>query len=320
MPVIPTTYNPPFLLKNGHFSTILAGIARKINDFHQKRERIELLDGDFLDLDWSFSATPAHKVVILLHGLEGNAQRSYITGSAKEFNRNGLDACAVNFRGCSGTANRLFRSYHSGVTEDLKIVIEHILTTKKYSEIYLKGFSLGGNVVLKYLGEGNTIPKAIKAAIAISVPCSLHSSSKQLHMPKNYLYAVRFKKHLVAKLREKQILFPDKVSDADIKNVRALQDFDDIYTSRAHGFKDALDYYEKCSSRQFLSQITTPSLIINAQNDSFLGPECYPKHEAEHNKKLYLEMPGHGGHVGFSGANNISYTEKRALDFCNEVV
>ncbi len=320
MPIITSTYNPPFLFKNGHFSTIFTALTRKIVDFEQKRERLELADGDFLDLDWSFSQTPTKKVIVLLHGLEGNAQRAYITGSAKQFNRNGFDACAVNFRGCSGTQNRLFNSYHSGVTEDLEMVIEHLLASKKYSKIYLKGFSMGGNVLLKYLGEGNPIPPEIKAAVGISVPCNLHSSLQQLHMLKNYVYAARFKKHLVAKLRGKQKLFPDKISDTDIKNEHTLQDFDDIYTSRAHGFKNALDYYEKCSSLQFLPQIKIPSLVINAKNDSFLGTECYPQHEAERNKKLYLEIPDHGGHVGFYGVDNITYTEKRALAFCNEVV
>ena len=114
MPLIPSDYNPPFLFKNGHFSTIYAGILRKIDDLEQKRERIELSDGDFLDLDWSFSKTPTSKLVILIHGVEGNAQRAYITGSAKQCNLNEYDTCAINLRGCSGEENRLYRSYHAG--------------------------------------------------------------------------------------------------------------------------------------------------------------------------------------------------------------
>ena len=320
MPIISSSYNPSFLFKNGHFSTVFVALTRKIADFEQKREKLELADGDFLGLDWSLSETPTNKVVILLHGLEGNAQRAYIKGSAKLFNAYGYDVCAVNFRSCSGETNRLFRSYHSGATEDLEAVVHHILTAKKYTEIFIKGFSMGGNLALKYLGERTSIPKEIKAAVAISVPCSLHSSLKQLLTPKNVLYANRFKKHLVEKLWVKHTLFPDKISANDIKNVKTLKDFDDIYTSRAHGFKDALDYYKQSSCLQFLSNINIPILIINAKNDSFLGAECYPQTEAEQHKKLYLEMLKYGGHVGFSGANNISYTEKRALDFCNEVV
>ena len=308
------------MFKNGHFSTVYAGILRKIVNIQQIRERFELQDGDFLDLDWSFCGKSTEKVVLLIHGLEGNAQRAYITGSAKQFNSNGYDACAINLRSCSGEVNRLYRSYHSGATEDLEAVVAHILRTKSYTEIYLQGFSLGGNLILKYLGEGRTIPKEVKAAVAISVPCSLHSSLQQLLMPKNLLYAIRFKKHLVQKLRSKQQLFPDKISDIDINNVVTLKDFDDIYTSRAHGFSDALDYYEQCSCLQFLKNIKIPTLVINARDDSFLGPECYPIKEAEQNAKLYLEIPKYGGHVGFFGTDNITYTEKRAIKFLNELL
>lgn len=319
MPLISSSYNPPFLFKNGHYSTFYAGIIRKINNLEQKRERINLPDGDFLDLDWSFANIPAKKVVILIHGLEGNAQRAYITGSAKEFNANNYDVCAINLRTCSGEANRLFRSYHSGASEDLDAVIQHILESKNYLKIYLKGFSLGGNLALKYLGEGRTIPKEIKGVIGISVPCDLHSSCKELLKPKNFPYAMRFKKNLVAKLKKKQKQFPDKISNDDILKVITLKDFDDIYTSRAHGFEDALDYYRKCSCLQFLPNIKIPSLIINAANDSFFGPECYPEKEAQQNKKLFLEVPKYGGHVGFSGPKNITYSEKRAIKFFVEV-
>jgi hypothetical protein len=281
----------------------------------QKRERLALSDGDFMDLDWSDSSTPTQKLVVLLHGLEGDAQRPYITGSAKILNQNGYDTCAVNYRGCSGEPNTMYRSYHSGATEDLIEVLDHILSTRNYSEIYLKGFSLGGNLLLKYLGEGNKVPKELKGAVAVSVPCNLHDSCKQLLSPKNVLYAIRFKGNLLGKLRQKQLLFPEKITDSDIKKIKTLKDFDDIYTSGAHGFKDALDYYQKSSSLQFLPTIQVPSLIINAKNDSFLGKECYPFTETENNPSLYLETPTFGGHVGFWGKNNITYTEKRALDF-----
>ncbi len=315
MPLIPSNYSPPLFFKGGHLSTIYCGLFRRVNDLVQARERLTLSDGDFLDLDWSKSDTPTKRLVVLLHGLEGDAQRPYITGSAKLFNQNGFDACAVNYRGCSGEPNTLYRSYHSGVTEDLEEIINHILSTKKYSEVFLKGFSLGGNLLLKYLGEGNNIPKEIKGAVAISVPCSLKDSCDQLLSFENILYADRFKRHLIAKLRQKQLLFPDLISATDIKAVKTLKDFDDIYTSRAHNFKDALDYYAKCSSLQFLPNISIPSLIVNAENDSFLGQDCYPKAEAEKNKHLFLEIPKYGGHVGFWGKHSTTYTEQRALTF-----
>ncbi|WP_349352158.1 MULTISPECIES: YheT family hydrolase [unclassified Flagellimonas] len=319
MPQLNSDYTPPLLFKNGHFATIYSGIIRSVNGVVQKRERIMLSDGDFLDLDWSDSVTQTQKLVILLHGLEGDAQRPYITGSAKILNQNGYDTCAVNYRGCSGEPNVKYRSYHSGATEDLIEVLNHILNTKNYSEIYLKGFSLGGNLLLKYLGEGNDVPKEIKGAVAVSVPCNLHDSCKQLLSIKNIMYAIKFKGNLLDKLRQKQHMFPNKISDNDIKSIKTLKDFDDIYTSQAHGFEDALDYYKKSSSLQFLPHIQVPSLIINAKDDSFLGPECYPVKETDRNTKLFLEMPSYGGHVGFWGKNNITYTEKRALAFFDSI-
>ncbi|WP_047417192.1 YheT family hydrolase [Cellulophaga sp. Hel_I_12] len=318
MPLIASKYKPPLLFKNGHLSTIYAGVFRKVDALVQKRERITLPDSDFLDLDWSFGNLPSKKVTIILHGLEGNAQRPYIAGSAKQFNLHNIDVCAVNFRGCSGEANRLFRSYHSGATEDLEAVIQHILKTKDYQEIYLHGFSLGGNLALKYLGERQILHPAIKGAVAVSVPCDLHDSLQQLLLPKNALYAHRFKKRLLEKLHIKQELFPDKISITDISKIKNLKDFDDVYTSRAHGFKNALDYYTKASCLPFLKNISIPTLIINSKNDSFLGKECYPYKEAAENDHLFLEIPKYGGHVGFFGKDNTSYTEKRAVNFLFE--
>lgn len=320
MPITPSSYNPPFLFKNGHFSTIFNGLSRKIDDFEQKRERIDLSDNDFMDLDWSFARTSSDKVVILLHGLEGHGQRPYIAGSAKAFNAAGFDACAVNFRGCSGETNRLFKSYHAGATEDLDAVVKHILENKTYAKIYIKGFSLGGNMAFKYLGEDREIDKKIKGAIGVSVPCDLHSSLIELLKIKNRAYSIHFKRHLVEKLYLKLPLFPDQISKNDIAQIKTLKDFDDVYTSLAHGYKNALDYYEKCSCLQFLPNIQVPSLIINAKNDSFFGPECYPYKEAKENKNLHLEIPKYGGHVGFHGKNNTTYSEKRAIKFITEGV
>lgn len=319
MPLVPSNYRPPFLFRNGHFSTIYAGVIRKVNGLLQKRERLELSDGDFIDLDWSDSRLPTQKVAILLHGLEGDAQRHYIIGSAKKLTYNNYDVCSVNFRGCSGVPNRLYRSYHSGVTEDLVEVIQHILNTRNYDEIYLLGFSLGGNLGLKYLGEGNNVPNQLKAAAAVSVPCDLKDACDQLLSSKNVLYSARFKKQLMAKLRIKQKQFPSKITEERINAIVTLKDFDDAYTAPAHGFNDALDYYATCSSNQFLDKISVPTLILNAKNDSFLGANCYPYEEAENNPQLYLEVPDFGGHVGFLGRKNSSYAEKRAVEFFNSV-
>lgn len=314
MPIIEPSYKPPFYFKNGFLSTVYSGLVRRVS-LKQERERITLKDGDFLDLDWSFSEVKSGKLVILLHGLEGNGQRPYMTGAAKLFNENNIDAVCVNFRGCSGEDNLKYYSYHSGATEDLKDVIEHAISNKKYSEIYLKGISLGANVILKYMGERDIIHAQVKAAIAVSVPCYLVGSARELHAFKNKLYHDRFLKHLVNRLKEKQKRFPELLSNEMLNSIETLTDFDNVYTAKAHGFEDALDYYLRCSSLQFLPKIKIPTLIINALNDSFLSPECYPVKEAKNNPNLHLEMPNHGGHAGFIDKNNVYYNEKRALEF-----
>ncbi|WP_296382886.1 alpha/beta fold hydrolase [Winogradskyella sp.] len=315
MPIKESTYKAPFWARKGFVSTVFSGLARKINGVEQERERITLPDSDFLDLDWSFAQEKSNKVIILLHGLEGHAQRPYITGTAKLFNDNGIDAIGVNFRGCSGEPNLLFRSYHSGATEDLDAVVKHVLTKNQYDKIYIKGISLGANMALKYVGEGNDLPKELKAIIAVSSPCDLKGSCDQLLSLKNKPYAVRFLGHLKDKLIPKLDQFPNNISVADFNKIKTLIDFDNVYTSKAHGFRDALDYYEKASCLQFLPNIKVPSLIINALNDSFLSADCFPVKEAKHNPNLFLEMPKYGGHVGFIAKGNIYYNEQRALDF-----
>lgn len=318
MPVIDSNYKPPFWAKKSFVSTVFSGLARQVNGVVQTRERLELTDGDFLDLDWSYAEKPSQKVIILLHGLEGSAQRPYITGPAKLFNQNGIDACAVNFRSCSGETNRLYRSYHSGATEDLEAVISHVLSKDKYKDIYIKGISLGANLALKYAGERDEIPTELKAIIAVSTPCDLKGSCGELLSLKNKHYAIRFLDHLKKKLKPKLEQFPENITLADFNKIKSLIDFDHIYTAKAHGFKDAYDYYAQASCLQFLPNVKVPSLIINALNDSFLSHGCYPVKEAKHNPDLFLEMPKYGGHVGFIDKGNIYYNEHRALEFINQ--
>ena len=209
MPILNTYYDPPLIFKNGHISTVYSGLFRSGAKIEQKRERINLSDSDFIDLDWSFTKKKTNKLIILLHGLEGNAQRAYITRSAKLFNENNYDAIAMNLRGCSGEQNRLYRSYNAGATEDLREVVTHVLTNhSKYDHIIIKGFSLGGNMLLKYLGEAIRVPKEVKAGIAISAPCSLYGSLQQMSRIENRLYTNRFVRHLHGKLMEKHKAFP----------------------------------------------------------------------------------------------------------------
>lgn len=315
MPLLTSSYRPEVFFRNGHLATIYSALMRKVDGPEQIRERITLPDGDFLDLDWSKADRPAEKVLVLLHGLEGNAQRPYMMGSARLFSGNGYDVCAVNLRGCSGQPNRLFRSYHSGATEDLEAVLAHILEKYTYREIYLKGFSLGGNLILKFLGEGSKYSQRIAGAAAVSVPCDLHDSLLQLNKAKNWLYARRFLSTLREKVREKQERFPESITVAEVEKIKSLKDFDDYYTSRAHGFSDAIDYYTRCSSLRFLEGIRVPTLLLNARNDSFLGSRCYPVEACRNHSAVYFESPDYGGHVGFVGAGSYFYSEQRSLEF-----
>ncbi len=320
MPIISSTYKPPRkIFRNADVSTLYSGLIRKVEGVKQTRERISLPDGDFLDLEWSYAKKPSKNCVIALHGLEGNASRPYILGTAKIFNENNFDCCAVNYRGCSGEDNKAFGAYHSGKTEDLQAVIQHILSKNQYKKLVLNGFSLGGNLALKFCSE-HPLPKEIKAVIAVSTPVDLEGCMWMLKRPRNFIYSKKFLIDLKQKLELKVRSYPDLMTKKRIKSIKTLKAFDDVYTSKAHGFADAIDYYTRNSAKQFLNNIEIPTLIINAKNDSFLSESCYPIKEAEENENITLEIPDYGGHVGFVDANNIYYNEKRAIEFVKTIL
>lgn len=265
-----------------------------------ERERLELADGDFLDLEWRREATD--RLAILSHGLEGDAGASYIQGMAGALVRRGWDVLAWNYRGCSGEMNRLPRFYHSGATEDLEAVIEHALKVHPANQIDLVGFSLGGNLTLKYLGErGESVSPRLGRAVAFSVPCDLACSSRKLDTAFNReVYMRRFIRTLADKVRRKHLMFPEAMDPSGLDAIRTFREFDDRYTAPLHGFRDANDYWERSSSKPFMEGIRVPSLLVNAENDPFLGPGCYPREQAARNSLFMLEVPKNGGHVGFS--------------------
>jgi len=321
MPVISSDYQKPFYLPNCHFETIIPALFRKVNGVPYERERITLPDGDFLDLDWAHRSR-SHSLVIITHGLEGDTDRGYVRGMVKKFYQQGWNALAWNHRGCSGEPNRLRRFYHSGSTEDLRGVIQHVLKTGKYDKIALVGFSLGGNMTLKYLGEeGENAPIEIKKASVFSVPLHLSSCSASLSQTKNWVYAQRFKKGLSIKVKLKAVMMPNDINTEHLDIIRTLKDFDNYYTAPLHGFEDAEDYYEKSSSIYYVDKIKRPTLIVNAQNDPFLASPCFPFSLFEKLEKVYFEAPATGGHCGFTAGNKDGFywSEQRAWDFINEV-
>jgi uncharacterized protein len=323
MPLIQhSDYQAPIWLPEGHSQTIFPSIFRKVEGINYVRERINTPDGDFLDVDFSKCNSPTHSItkslIILSHGLEGDTSRQYITGMVKNFNENGFDCLAWNFRSCSGEMNQTKRFYHSGATDDLETIVKYSLS-KGYQKIYLAGFSLGGNLTLKYLGEkGQNLYPEIQKAVTFSVPLHLSSSGKTI----GWLYTKRFNKSLIKKILEKSKRFPDfQIDTSNIAKIKTLQDFDDAYTSQLHGFIDAEDYYERNSSLYFLDKISIPTLIINAKNDPFLSKECFPFEKIKSMEKIYFQAPEMGGHCGFypDDYQGVLWSERRALEWVVEI-
>jgi len=252
--------------------------------------------------------------VIISHGLEGNTSRAYMKGMAQAFYNQNFDVLTWNFRGCSGEVNKQLRFYHSGATDDLDCVVEHAIR-KGYKEIYLVAFSLGANMMLKYLGEKIPRPEIKKAAM-FSVPLHLHSSCIKISKPSNWIYSNRFLGSLKAKIIAKSLV-KKEIDIAGIQKVKTLIDFDDRYTAPLHGFNNAVDYYQRCSSIGFVEYIKTPTLIVNAQNDPFLAEACYPHQLLKKHPFVKFEVPGFGGHVGFAQftKNGLYWSEERALSF-----
>lgn len=316
MPLVTGNYIPQGIFKNADASTIYAATLRKVNLPVYERERIETTDGDFIDLDWSYTRNiKSSSLVILLHGLAGNTERPYMKGMTQIFNQNNWNSVAMNFRGCSGELNRFYKSYHAGASDDISEVITHILSLNKYTKIALVGFSLGANMLMKYLGENRTLPGNIIGGVGISVPCDLSGSLGAITRMRNFVYSKRFELNLKQHLFERAAKFPEYIQQEQISACKSLRDIDELYTSQAHGYKDASDYYEKASALNFLPGINKPVLILSAKNDSFLSTECYPYNIAQNSENIFLETPNYGGHVGFVTRSSTYYHEKRALEF-----
>ncbi|HHG86743.1 MAG TPA: alpha/beta fold hydrolase [Bacteroidetes bacterium] len=312
-------YRPPWLLRNHHLSTIYPALFRKVKEVNYQRERIDTPDGDFLDLD--FSKVGSNTLLIAVHGLEGNADAPYIRGLVRQTNVRGWDALAINLRGCSGEPNKVFASYHSGQSSDLSLIIEHILDRHSdYTHLFLAGFSLGGNICLKFAGEkAGDIPAKLRGLVAVSVPTNLMASAHHLARLSNWAYMRHFLITLKRKALEKKDRFPDApFSKADIRRARNFVDYDNMYTAPSHGFRDAEDYWTQSASAQFIPAIQLPTLIINALNDPFLPEVCYPYAEVASNAHVTLETPKYGGHVGFVSDLRMQrpfWQEKKILDF-----
>jgi predicted alpha/beta-fold hydrolase len=294
---LPGPYRAPLFLANGHLQTVLPALFRRVPARYE-RKRLILPDGDFVDVDWMRNGH--NRVAILSHGLGGHSRRAYIAGMARALAHEGWDIVAWNFRGCSGEPNSMPVFTHNGSTDDLAAVIEHVRRVGHYGQIALIGFSMGGNITLLYLGRaGQSAPAEIRGAVAFSVPCDLPGASEAFSRPRNRIYMNRFLHQLRDHVKVMARRFPDKFPLDDLHTIRNFQEFDDRYTAPLHGFRNALDYWQRSSSKPLIQAIARPTLIVNAVNDPFLSPSCFPFEEAAANPLVTLMAPETGGHCGF---------------------
>ena len=307
MPLVEkSSYIAPRLLRDGHAATVYPSLSRRVDGVDYSRRRVDLPDGDFVDVDQS--KVGARKAVVISHGLEGHSRRAYVLGMVRAFNRAGWDAAAWNFRGCSGEPNRRLAFTHSGASGDLGAVVEAV-AAEGYDEVVLVGFSLGGNLTLKYLGElGSQVPTSVRAGVAFSVPCDLKGSAESMALP-----------DLRVRMEAKSHQFPGRLSMDGYRAIRTFRDFDDRYTAPLHGYRDAEDYWARSSSLGYLGGLKVPSLLINAADDPFLSAGCFPRDVARDSPWFHLEVPDHGGHVGFAtfGGDGNYWSETRAVDFAS---
>ncbi len=304
---------PNFINRNSHLSTIIPAKFKKYPIPEYSREKMDTDDGDFLNLDWRFQDNK-NKLVILFHGLEGDSKRTYLNSCSDYFYERGFNILAWNHRSCGGEMNKTFRLYHHGSIDDVHRVVEKAIK-EDYQQIYLIGYSMGGALVLNYLGNYE-IDSRIKCGVVFSAPISLKSCADELKKFPNTVYFKNFKRTLAPKFKEKAKQFPGKVNEKMIDNIKTFDEVDDYFTAPMHGYKSKEDYYQKASPATVLDQIKIPCLVINAKNDPFLGKNCYPKERFKNHSYCTLEIPKYGGHCAFTLENNQhSWAEMRALEF-----
>jgi uncharacterized protein len=314
------SYRPASWLPGPNAMTVFGTLLRPPAEVQVTPERWELSDGDFVDVD-RLGGPPDAPLFVALHGLEGSTSAHYIRGMLALARDRGWRALALNFRTCSGSLNRLLRSYHSGETSDLNELIAR--ARKESDRIVIAGCSLGGNVLVKWLGEqGADVPREVRGAVALSVPFDLAASGKTLDGPGfwRFIYRTRFLRTLKKKALEKLARFPGAYDGERLARATTLFDFDDIVEAGAHGFKGAVDYYAQSSSGPFVGKVRVLLLLLSALDDPFIPPESIPKSVPPN---VTLEVWPHGGHLGFVEGPIWAprfYGERRTIEFLAETL
>jgi predicted alpha/beta-fold hydrolase len=317
MPLIPSLFKATIGFRAPTIQTVLPALFRNPNPQTScHRHRLHLADSDFIDFD--HYPAEGEKLAIISHGLEGNSKARYVRGMVRILSANGYDVITWNMRGCSGQLNNLLPSYHSGFTQDLEAVLTHALSFTGISKAVLIGFSVGGNLTLKLLGElGDKAPTMIRAAVTFSVPTNLGSSAEVLARPYNRIYMNMFLRSLCGKLRAKEQRQPGVLDLTGIERIRTFREYDSRFIAPLFGFKSAQDYWTQASSEPFLPKIRVPTLLLTSRDDPFLDPITLPIKSAENSEFFHLEVSEFGGHVGFMNSHPWGdfYSEQRALGF-----
>lgn len=308
------------ILANPHAQTIFAALLRWQGGPRVRRERMELADGDFLDVDVATPAAPARGApwVLVLHGLEGSSSAPYVRGLARGLVGYGIEACLLNFRGCSGVPNRLPRSYHSGESADVREALGLLAAQRPGRPFGLAGFSIGANILMKMLGEdGDRAPAALAAAVGLSPPFDLEASALHLDQPRGFVYRMHLLLSLRAKALAKIAHFPGLADERAVRRAWTFQAFDEVYTARLHGFDGALDYWRRCSGARYLGSIARELLLIASDDDPFFPAGYVPREALAANPRVRLQVAPHGGHVGFVAGSPLApryWAEERALE------
>jgi hypothetical protein len=306
--VKPDEFRPAWWLPGRHAQTVGARLLRRRGGVGFRRERVELPDGDFVDLDWpdgeGAPVSDRAPLVLVLHGLEGSARSKYAIQSYRELASCGIASVGLNFRSCSGEPNRLARLYHSGETSDLRYVLEALAGRHPDRRVGALGFSLGGNVLLKFLGESNEKDVVPRAAVAVSVPFDLTAGAKAVEQGAARAYRRYLVRKLLRKVRAKAASLDGRVDLARLLRARTFREFDDAGTAPLHGFSDADDYYAQSSALRYLDAIRVPTLLISSRDDPFLPAATLDEvARVVRGTVVHARLSPRGGHVGFVGGS-----------------
>lgn len=319
-------FEPPFLLRNPHLMTVAAAFwRRRYADLNRPSPRFfETEPGTQVRADCHWQASPAgHPTLVLLHGLEGSSDSGYMLGTADKAFHAGFNVLRLNQRNCGGTEKLTPTLYNSGLSCDVRAVVNELIEQDRLPGIFAVGFSMGGNLVLKMAGEfGDAAPQQLRGVVGVCPSCALGACADAIGEFQNRVYERRFVKLLKARMLRKAALFPERYALNGFEKIRSVREFDDAITAKFCGFRDADDYYEKSSALPLLDRIRVPALLLLAQDDPMIPFRSFDATELRQNPRITLEAPRHGGHCGFIGrkaGGERFWAEARVVEFCRSI-